>query len=105
MTNGKDSNLRVIDARTSKIVRTFQDSGFRTLTNHASCSFSPNGAYAAAGSGGNGDIFVWNVKSGEKEKQLSSHQCGAVGLAWGMGGTNGQQVATIDKSGVLILWA
>lgn len=105
LTNGKDSTLKVIDTRTSNIMHTFRDPGFRTLTNHASCSFSPNGAYAAAGSADSGDIFVWNVKNGEKTKQLSSHSCGAVGVAWGLGGTNGQQVATIDKSGVLILWA
>ncbi len=106
LTNGRDSSLKVIDTRTTKILHTFSDPGFRTLTNHALCSFSPNGAHAAAGSGDSGDIFVWNVKSGEKEKQLSSHHtCGAVGVAWGRGGTNGQQVATVDKSGVLILWA
>jgi autophagy-related protein 16 len=106
LTNGRDSTLKVIDTRTSNTMNTFHDPGFRTLTNHASCAFSPNGAYAAAGSGDSGDVFVWNVSSGVKEKQLSSHHlCGAVGFAWGMGGTNGQQVATIDKSGVLILWA
>lgn len=102
---GRDSTLKVIETRTNKIVHTFRDPSFRTLTNHASCSFSPNGVYAGAGSGDSGDIFVWNVKSGEKEKQLISHSCGAVGFAWGRGGTNGQQVATIDKSGVLLLWA
>ena len=50
-------------------------------------------------------LAIWNVLSGDLEKRLSSHQCGAVGLAWGMGGSNGQQVASIDKSGALILWA
>jgi autophagy-related protein 16 len=105
LTNGRDSTLKVIDARTSTVIKTFRDTGFRTLTNQASSSFSPDGAYAAAGSGDSGDIFVWNVLSGDLEKRLSSHQCGAVGLAWGMGGSNGQQVASIDKSGALILWA
>jgi autophagy-related protein 16 len=105
LTNGRDSTLKVVDARTSTVIKTFCDPGFRTLTNQASSSFSPDGAYAAAGSGDSGDIFVWNVSSGDLEKRLSSHQCGAVGLAWGKGGNNGQQVASIDKSGVLILWA
>lgn len=104
LTNGRDSSLKIIDARTNAVIKTFLDPGFHTLTNHASSSFSPDGAHIAAGSGDNGDIFVWNVTSGELEKRLSAHTCGAVGLAWGMGGTNGQQVATIDKSGVLILW-
>lgn len=106
LTNGRDSALKVIDARTSAIVKSFRDLGFKTLTNHSSSSFSPDGAYVAAGSGDSGDVFIWNVASGEIEKHLSgAHKCGVVGLAWGMGGTNGQQVATIDKSGGLILWA
>lgn len=94
------------DARTSAIIQTFNDTSFRTLTNHESSSFSPGGLYAAVGRGDNGDVFVWNVASGALEKRLSgAHKCGAVGLAWGRGGTNGQQVATIDKSGFLVLWA
>mmetsp|Transcript_29479 Transcript_29479/g.54089 ORF Transcript_29479/g.54089 Transcript_29479/m.54089 type:complete len:234 (-) Transcript_29479:240-941(-) len=103
LTNGRDSILKIVDARTKAVIKAVNDPGFRTLTNHASSSFSPDGAYIAAGSGDSGDFFVWNVASGELEKRLSAHSCGAVGFAWGMGGTNGQQVGTIDKSGVLIL--
>jgi len=107
LTNGRDSTLKILDARTSSVVKTFNEPNFRTLTNHASSSFSPDGAYVAAGSGGdNGDVFVWNVASGELEKRLQYNgSLGIVGLAWGTGGTNGQQVATVDKSGVLTLWA
>ena len=106
LTNGRDSTLKLIDARTGTVIQTYSDPGFRTVTNQAACSFSPNGMYAAAGSGDDGgDIFVWDVTSGILEKKVSSHQCGVVGIAWGMGGTNGQQVASVDKSGVLILWA
>jgi len=40
------------------------------------------------------------------EKKLEkSHASGVVGIAWGGGGTNGQQVATADKSGMVVLWA
>lgn len=104
LTNGRDSTLKIVDARTKAVVRAVHDPGFRILTNHASSSFSPDGIHVAAGSGDSGDILVWNAASGELEKRLSAHSCGAVGLAWGMGGSNGQQVATIDKAGVLILW-
>lgn len=106
LTNGRDSTLKVVDARTSATIHTFHDPSLRTLTNHASSSFGPDGKYAAAGSGDNGDVFIWNIASGTMEKRLSgAHKYGTVGLAWGRGGTNGQQVATIDKSGVLVLWA
>lgn len=105
LTNGRDSTLKILDARTSTVIATFCDHGFKTLTNYASCSFSPDGRYVASGSGDNGDLFVWNVDKSTLEKRLSGHQNGAVGLSWGMGGTNGQQVATIDKAGSLILWA
>ena len=105
LTNGRDC-LKIIDARTNSAIKTYQDPGFRTITNHASSSFSPDGSHIAAGSGDSGDIFVWNATSGEVEKRLCGpHKSGAMGLAWGRGGTNGQQVATIDKSGTMILWA
>ena len=105
LTNGRDSTLKIIDARTNAVVKTFYDPSFRTLTNHASSSFSPDGVYVAAGSGDNGDIFIWDVNVGSLKKRLKAHSTGAVGLDWGLGGSNGQQVATIDKSGFLILWA
>ena len=105
LTNGRDSTLKIVDTRTSNAIFTFCDREFKTLTNYSSSSFSPDGLYVAAGSGDSGEIFVWNVVKGTVEKKLSGHQNGAVGLSWGSGGTNGQQVATIDKSGGLILWA
>jgi autophagy-related protein 16 len=38
LTNGRDSTLKIVDARTSTAISTFLDPGFRTLTNYASCS-------------------------------------------------------------------
>ncbi|KAL3792124.1 hypothetical protein HJC23_013398 [Cyclotella cryptica] len=105
LTNGRDSTLKILDARKNAAVCVFHDPGFRTLTNYASSSFSPDSVYVAACSGENGDVFVWNVAKNALEKRLSGHNSGGIGLAWGVGGTNGQQVATIDKSGVLVLWA
>ena len=78
---------------------------FRTLTNHASCALSPDGNYAAAGSAGTGEVFVWRVADGKLEKKLGGHAAAVGGVAWGRGGTNGQQVASVDKKGVLVLWA
>lgn len=105
LTNGRDSTLKIVDARVNCAISTFHEVGFRTLSNYASSSFSPDGLYVAAGGGDTGDIFVWNVAKNKLVKKLSGHDKGVLSLAWGRGGTNGQQVATIGKDGVLILWA
>ena len=107
LTCGRDSTLKIIDVRTQLVVKTFQNSALRILSNNARCSFSPDaaGKYVACG-GDNGDVFVFDAATTDLKKKLSSaHQSGVVGLAWGKGGTNGQQIATVDKWGVLVLWA
>ena len=64
------------------------------------------GAYVASGSSSNGFVFVWNAKNGQLVRILDSgHQnAGVCGIAWGRGGDSGQQVASTDKAGKLILW-
>lgn len=105
LTNGRDSTLKLVDVRTCTTVQTISHPDFRTLTNHASCALSPDGNYAAAGSAGTGEVFVWRVADGKLEKKLGGHAAAVGGVAWGRGGTNGQQVASVDKKGVLVLWA
>eukprot|EP00986_Skeletonema_menzelii_P009647 scaffold4424_cov154-Skeletonema_menzelii.AAC.7 len=106
LTCGRDSIMKIIDVRTQLVVKTFQNNALRILSNNARCSFSPDSKYVACGGGDSGDIFIFDAVSTDLKKRLSSaHQAGVLGLAWGKGGTNGQQVATVDKSGVLVLWA
>lgn len=105
LTNGRDSTLRLIDMRTCATLQSFQHLDFRTLVNYASSALSPDGMYAAAGSTSTGEIFVWRVSDGSIVKKLKAHETGVGGLAWGSGGTNGQQVASVDRNGVLVLWA
>jgi WD40 repeat protein len=71
------------------------------------CVVIKKGAYVASGSSSNGFIFVWNAKNGKLIRKLESghNDTGVCGLAWGRGGNNGQQVATVDKSGRLVLWS
>ena len=61
----------------------------------------------ASGSSSNGFISVWNANTGKLIKMLEGghHNTGVCGFAWGTGGNSGQQVATVDKLGKLILWA
>lgn len=62
------------------------------------------GIYVAVGSGTTGKVFIWCINGDQPEKQLSFHTSGVEGIAWGRGGRSGQQVATVDKEGDLILW-
>lgn len=105
LTNGRDSTLRLVDMRTCATLQSFQHLDFRTLVNYASSSFSPDGMYVAAGSTSTGDVFIWRASDGSVVKKLKAHETGVCGLAWGSGGTNGQQVASVDRNGVLVLWA
>jgi autophagy-related protein 16 len=105
LTNGRDGTLKLNDVRTCTTIQTFSDPDFRTMSNHVSSALSPDGVYAAAGSGTTGDLFVWRVPDGKLEKKLSAHQSAVCGVSWGRGGTNGQQVASVDKGGVMVLWA
>ncbi|KAL7448022.1 hypothetical protein ACHAWC_000288, partial [Mediolabrus comicus] len=101
LTCGRDSTLKIIDGRNCSIVKTFSNRALRIMSNNARCSYSPDpeGRYVACGGGDTGDLFVFDVASCELKKRLSSaHKAGVVGLAWGKGGTNGQQIATVDKS-------
>lgn len=60
--------------------------------------------YAAAGSL-TGDVFIWRTADGALETQLKGHESGVVAVTWGRGGSNGQQFASVDKRGCLLLWA
>lgn len=65
------------------------------------------GLYVAAGSSSNGKIFIWSAKTGKLVRKLEDgHEFGVCGFAWGRGGTtSGQQVASVDKMGRLVLWS
>jgi len=105
LTNGRDSILRVIDVRKDEIVQNFSHTGFRSTFNWSSSSWSPDGKFVGAGSGSSGDIFIWNVNTNKLTKQLKTHTAPVVCLAWGQGGSNGQQVSSVDKEGTIVLWA
>jgi WD40 repeat protein len=63
------------------------------------------GTYVGAGSSASGLIFIWETKTGLLKRKLAGHETGVCGFSWGRGGTSGQQVASVDRDGTLILWA
>ncbi|CAB9506663.1 related protein 16-1 [Seminavis robusta] len=106
LTNGLDSCLKLVDIRTGAAIHTFRHQSFHTGQSWSAAALSSNGAYAAAGSSSTGTIFVWNTDDGElKAKLEQGHNAGVCGFAWGRGGASGQQVASIDRKGTLVLWA
>jgi len=105
LTMGRDSTVRLLDARTLQEIQSLRHKDFQIDFNSATCSISPDGKYIAAGSCTTGDLFLWRTLGGDFINQLKGHETGVVAVAWERGGTNGQQVASVDKDGHLILWA
>lgn len=106
LTNGLDNCLKITDIRSGLPIHTFRDDSFSTLHGWSSAAFSPDGRYIVAGSSMNGTVLVWNVAGGALSKRLQNHHSsGVCGVAWGRGGSNGQQVASLDRKGSLVLWA
>jgi len=102
---GRDSQLKLVDIRNRTVLHTFQHAEFRVDLNYASSSISPDGKFAIAGSTSTGNLFIWDTSTGALTAKVPGHGVGIVAVTWGRGGTNGQQVASIDKSGSLVLWA
>jgi autophagy-related protein 16-1 len=106
LTNSLDSSLKIVDIKTGTAVHTFRNAEFSTSQGWSRSVFSPDGRYVASGSNSNGTIMVWDASDGQLKAKLSgAHIAGVVGIDWCRGGSGGQQVATIDRKGVLVLWA
>lgn len=80
-----------------------------------------------AGSSSNGHLFVWSAIDGSFVKMVKFRQkqdgdsgggrnnlppsqphgtgAGVAAVDWGRGGSTGQQVASLDRKGFLVLWA
>ena len=50
---------------------------------------------------------MWEADGeGELKTQLKGgHKAAVVGIDWSRGGSSGQQVASVDRKGIMILWA
>ncbi len=76
--SGEDTILKLRDARTGCLLRTFVDEGTGQID---AVAFSPDGKYAAAGSQ-DGKIRLWDVQSGAKIRTLAGHSDEVSGLAF-----------------------
>lgn len=70
------------------------------------CNNYFQGAYVGSGSSSDGTMLIWESKTGKLKTKAKAHDgVGIQGFAWGKGGASGQQVATLDREGTLVLWA
>ncbi|GAX25765.1 hypothetical protein FisN_8Hh333 [Fistulifera solaris] len=105
LTNGLDSCLKLIDVRTGMPLQTFRHKDFVTSQSWSSGVLSPDGKFAVAASNESGALFIWYTNDGSLRAKLDNHQSGVCAIDWNQGGPSGQQVATMDRKGSLILWA
>ena len=102
-TLGRDGVIQIFDVRNPKQsnpLHTFHHLDFRITCNWAFSSFSPDGNYISAGSGMNGDLFIWDLNSCKLRRLNGQHKTGVVGVTWGK-----QVFGSIDNRGTMILWA
>lgn len=104
-----DRSVRLVDMRMCTAVGRYSHVQFGTAAGAGALAFSADGRYVLAGSGG-GELFAWDVLQGGEEvvaeRIAGGH--GGVGVGaidWGRGRANGQQVASADRKGTLVLWA
>jgi len=53
--------------------------------------------------GASGELFVWNVDTQECEVLRGGHKNSLASVSWGANAN--QQVCSVDKDGVLVMWA
>lgn len=105
LTNALDSCLKMIDLRNKSVMQTYRNPEFHTKQSWSSCALSPDGKYAIAGSNLNGLVHVWDATNGSLKAKLQGHSGGVCCVDWSLGGLSGQQVASADTKGSLILWS
>jgi WD40 repeat protein len=102
LTAGRDNCLKVLDTRTYETIAALSHDYYRTASNHGRCCLTPDGRYAAAGSG-DSLVYVWDVATERLAAQLESHSAAVMACSWSAGG-RGAQLASCDKEGSLCIW-
>ncbi|KNC47880.1 autophagy protein [Thecamonas trahens ATCC 50062] len=99
--NSRDNCLTLFDTRTHQVAMTYEAQGFSTGLNYARATFSPDGAFVAAGSA-SGEVYVWNAASGALTTVLEGGHTAAVAcVAWR---PSGRSLASLSRDGGLVVW-
>lgn len=98
----RDDTLRLIDARTYQLVRTFQTEGLQLTCDWSRATFSPDSEYVTVGSQ-SGRIYIWNINDNTKtETVLSHHENPVIAVDWQKAGNS---LTTCDKQKRVVVWA
>ena len=101
LTLSRENKLRVFDAMTWEPKMTLENDGFTVGATTTKGVFSSDALYVSAGSA-SGNVFVWDVTTGEAVATLEKHQSVVTGIAWRQ---DGRLVFSTDQRGYVVVWA
>lgn len=101
LTSSRDNTLKLIDIGTHEVVQTFKHDEYRNGANWAKSCLSPDGSFVAAGSA-DGQVFIWDAKTGKHHSTLKGHKDIVTCVAWNP--ANNGTIASCDKSGTTFFW-
>lgn len=101
LTSSRDNSLKLIDIGTHEVIQTFKHDEYRNGANWAKSCLSPDGSFVAAGSA-DGQVFIWDAKTGKHHSTLKGHKDIVTSVAWNP--SNNGTIASCDKSGTIFFW-
>lgn len=101
LTSSRDNTLKLIDTSSHEVIQSFKHDEYRNGANWAKSCISPDGAFVAAGSA-DGQVFIWDVKTGKLHSTLKGHKDIVTCVAWSP--ANNGSFASCDKSGHVFFW-
>ena len=103
VTASADNTLRVVELRTNKVLHEIEFNDLIIPSAISKFTISPNGKYLVIG-GHSGTLFVFNMETGDIEEAYDEeHNVHILGVDWAPGSVS--TVASMDKSGLLYMWA
>ena len=100
LTNSQDNTLQYVDLRTYKVLKRFESDHYTNTSQTNKACLSAGAQYVLVG--GKENIIVFNTKTAEVEDVYQdAHTSRVLGCYWQ---PIGQQFASVDGLGGLIIW-